>query len=138
MAVINMQTIRYINLLDKASNVKTTKCFVFNGNVIFAVPKHKISKAIGQQGENIRKIQEKLGKKVKIIREAESVNEAGRFLQDVVSPTRFKSLELKDGILVITAGSTQNKASLIGREKRRLEELKKIVDSAFNLDLRVV
>ena len=35
MAIINMQTMRYINLLDKASNVKTRKCFVYNNTIYF-------------------------------------------------------------------------------------------------------
>tara|TARA_Y100000310_G_scaffold304248_1_gene343208 strand:+ start:9674 stop:9970 length:297 start_codon:yes stop_codon:yes gene_type:complete len=97
-----------------------------------------VSKAIGPEAVNIKRIQEKLGKKVKIIKEAEGIWDAGRFVQDVVSPVKFKSLEIINGEILITAGSNQNKAALIGRNKRRLDELKIILKDMFGLELRVV
>ena len=60
MAIINMQTMRYINLLDRASHVKTSKCFVYNNTIMFAVPKEMVSKAIGPDAINVRRIQEVL------------------------------------------------------------------------------
>lgn len=138
MTVINMQTIRYINLLDKEANVKTTKCFVFNDTIFFAVPGAQVSRAIGPDANNIRKIQDKLGKRVKIIREASRMEDTGRFLQDVVSPIRFKSVEVNGKGIVVTAGNYQNKASLIGRNKRRLEELQKIGKDIFGMEIKVI
>ena len=138
MATINMQLMRYINILDKASHVKTRKCFVYNNTVYFAVNKELISRAIGPSAINIRKMQEDIGKKIKIIREAEDVGDFQRFFDDIVSPVRVKSVETADGVVIVTAGSNQNKASLIGRNKRRFEELKKIVQDFFGLSLKVV
>tara|TARA_Y100000310_G_scaffold331607_1_gene405458 strand:+ start:1744 stop:2160 length:417 start_codon:yes stop_codon:yes gene_type:complete len=138
MATINMQTMRYINLLDKASQVKTRSCFVYNGTIFFAVPKHLVSKAIGPAAINIKKIQEKLGKKIKVIKESEGPGDLQRFVSDVVTPVRFKNIEIKEGEIVITAGNSQNKASLIGRNKRRLDELKQILQDIYNLDLKIV
>ena len=138
MATIDMQTMRYINLLDKASNVKTRKCFVYNNTIYFAVPKVFVSKAIGPDAINVRRIQESLGKKVKIIKETEEERDFERFLQDVVSPTKFKNIEMKDNIVTITAGSMQNKAGLIGRNRRRFEELKKVLQDLFGFELRIV
>lgn len=71
MATIDMQTMRYINLLDKTSRVKTTKCYLYNNAVIFAVPKQTLGKAIGNNAENVKRIQDNLGKKIRIIEEAE-------------------------------------------------------------------
>lgn len=138
MAIINMQTMRYINLLDRASKVKTSKCFVYNNAIVFAVPREKISKAIGPNANNIKYLQEQLGKRVKIIRQAEGISEAERFIQDLVSPVKFKSIEIGSGNIVITSGNNQNKASLIGRNKRRLEELQKIVKDSFGIDVRII
>jgi NusA-like KH domain protein len=138
MAIINMQTMRYINLLDSASRVKTSKCFVYNNIVYFAVPREKISRAIGPNASNVKILQNKIGKKVRIIRQAESKEEAERFIKDVVAPVSFKSIEISNGQIIITAGSNQSKASLIGRDKRRLLELAKVVKDSFNVELRVV
>ena len=136
MSVIDMQIIRYINLLDRVSNVKTRKCFVYNNMIVFAVPRIMVSRAIGPAASNVQRIQEQLGKKVRIVEEPESMNDAGKFVRDVVSPVKFKSLELKNGAFILTAGS--NKAALIGRNKRRLEELQRIVKDNFGIELKIV
>jgi len=133
-----MTTMRYINLLDKVSRVKTSKCFVHNNMIFFAVGRNDVSRAIGPAAVNIKKIQEQLGKKAKIIRESEGVEDCKRFIEDVVSPVKLKSVDIKEGVVVITAGSNQNKASLIGRNKRRYLELKKVVQDTFRLDLKIV
>jgi len=138
MSVINMQAMRYINLLDKVSHVKTRKCFFHNNTVFFAVNGAFMSRAIGPAAENIKKIQDRIGKKVKIIKEAGGIDDAARFVEDVVSPVKFKSLEVKEGVVIITAGSNQNKASLIGRNKRRYDELKKILYDIYKLDLKIL
>ena len=138
MAVINMQTMRYINLLDRASRVRTKKCFVYNNVIFFAVPRELVSQAIGPNAVYVKKIEENLERKVKIIREPEGLSDISRFIGDIVSPIKFKSLEIKENSIIITAGSNQNKASLIGRNKRRLEELQQILQDMLKLDLKVI
>ena len=139
MTTIDMQTMRYINLLDRASRVKTSKCFVYNNTIIFAVPKELISKAIGPDGANVRVMREQLRKNIKIIGEPSmSPQDVARFVQDVVEPARFKSAEIVDGTLIITAGSPQNKALLFGRNKSRFAELKQIIEDIFSVELKVI
>ncbi len=133
-----MQTMRYINLLDKVSQVKTKRCFVYNNTIFFAVPKHLVSKAIGPSAVNVKRIQEHLNKKIRIIAESEELKDIGRFVKDVVAPVKFKSFEIKNNNLVLTAGSNQNKASLIGRNRTRFEELREILHDMFGIDLEIV
>ena len=137
MATINMQTMRYINLLSKISQVKTRKCFIYNNIIIFAVPSKLVSKAIGLKGKNIREMQEKLGKKIKIIKEAEDIGGIRRFVEDIVEPITFISLEVKEKGIIITAG-TRSKAALLGRNKRRLAELSIILEDYFGKELKIV
>lgn len=137
MASIDMQTMRYINLLDRVARVKTMKCFSYNNVIIFAVPRSIVSRAIGPNASNVRMIQDQLGKRVRIIAEPSGSSDAERFVKDVVSPVQFKSLEVKEGEFVLNAGS-QSKAALIGRNKRRLEELNQIVLDSFGMNIRIV
>ena len=129
---------RYINLLDRTSRVKTRKCFAYNNIVFFAVPRAMVSRAIGPDATNVKRIQENIGKRIKIISEARGVEDAKRFVEDVVNPVKFKSLEVRDNGIIITAGGTQNKAALLGRNKRRLIELNQILKDTFGMELRVV
>ncbi len=137
MATIDMQTMRYINLLDKASHVKTRKCFLYNNTIIFAVPRVFMSQAIGPDAAHIRFIQEQIGKRIRIIEEARGIEDSEKFIAAVVAPVTFKSLEIKDNMFILTAGS-QSKAALIGRNRRREDELRQISKDTFALDLRIV
>lgn len=133
-----MQTMRYINLLDNASKVKTQKCFVYNNTIYFAVPAQLVSKAIGPNALNIKKIQESLGKRIRILREPEGLSDIARFIGDIVYPIRFKSLEIKENVIIMTAGNNQNKAALIGRDKRRFYELETIAYEIFKMGLKIL
>jgi len=138
MAIIDMRTMRYLNLLDKVAHVKTSKCFVHNGSIFFAVNKNDVSRAIGPAAINVRRMQEKTGKNIRIIEEAENLKDIRMFIEDIVSPVRIKSAEIKDNAVIITAGNNQTKASLIGRNKRRLEELNDIIQNFFSMNVKVV
>lgn len=132
-----MQTMRYINLLNRITHVKTRKCFLYNNTIIFAVPSKMLSKTIGPGGKNIREIQQQLGRKVKVIKEVNDIKNASKFIEDIVDPVEFVSLEIKENEIIITAGS-RNKAALLGRNKRRLIELAKIIEDNFDKELRIV
>lgn len=137
MAFIDMQTMRYINLLSRVAHVKTSKCFVYNNMIVFVVPRDQVGRAVGPRGDNIREIQMTLGKKIKIVSEPAGLEDAQRFVQDVVEPVSFRSLEVRDGVFVLNAGS-QSKASLIGRNKKRFEELDQILKDSFGISLKIV
>src|SRR3972149_6573189 len=137
MSIIDMKLMRYINLLDRISRVKTRKCFVYNNIIVFAVPREMMSQAIGPGASNIMRIQEQIGKRVKIVLEPRGIEDAQNFVREIVSPVRFKSLELKEGMLVLNAGMT-SKAALIGRNKKRLEELSEIIMNNFGLNLKII
>jgi len=137
MAVIDMQMMRYINLFDRVSNVKTTKCFLYNNTIIFAVPKPMLSRSIGPGASNIYRIQDQLGKRVKVIEESNDISDVEDFIKAIVAPVNFKSLEIVDRVIVLTAGS-QSKAALLGRNKRRYEELKKIIHDVYGFEFKIV
>lgn len=137
MTIINMQTMRYINLFDRVTRVKTHNCFVYNNTIVFAVPSDLMSKAIGTSGKHVRVIQDTLARKIKIIKEARGIEDIERFIRDVVDPVGLKSVEVQGNEAIVTAGS-QYKAALIGRNKARLEELAGIVNDVFGKQVRIV
>ena len=53
---LDMQSIRHLNLFGKITRVDTKFYFKYNGGLIFCVPRHLVSKAIGEKGNNVREI----------------------------------------------------------------------------------
>lgn len=134
---LDMQNIRHLNLFGKITGVNTRFCFMYNNFIIFCVPRILISKAVGEQGRNVKKMNEILRRKIKIIQKPRGISDAKNFIGDVVSPVQFKDIEVADDEITITAGN-QSKAALIGRNKRRLLEMQKIVKNFFGKEYRVV
>ncbi len=133
---IDMQEIRYLNLFERIMKVRTRFCFRYNETIVFCVPKPLVSKAVGEGGRNIRKMSGILGKKIRVVPAPRGVNDAGLFIKAVVNPVTFKGIEIKDSEVVIAGGT--GKASLIGRNKRRLFEMQKIVKDFFGREFRIV
>ena len=134
---IDMQHMRYINLFEKITGVRTRYCFLYNETLTFAVHRQLVPKAVGLNGKNVKKLNEILEKKIKVIPAPEGIEYLREFVKDVVSPTGFKKIELNNDEVVLTAG-TQNKAALLGRNKRRFIELQRIIRDFFGKDLKII
>jgi len=135
--IITMQKMRYINSLSRVSKINTSKCFTYNNVIIFAVPKFALAKALGPGAKNIKKLNEIFGKRVRIVAEPKGKQDVEKFVKSVVEPVQFNSIEENENEFVLTAGSN-NKAALIGRNKRRLIELNQILEDFFGKGLRIV
>ena len=131
---LDMRFIRYLNLFEKITGVRTKNCFEYNNTIIFAVHPMFISRSIGENGNNINQINEIIGKKVKVISEP---RDTGDFISDIIAPVKFKSIEVNDREIVINAGR-QSKAALIGRNRIRLEELNNIAKELFGKEVRII
>jgi transcription antitermination factor NusA-like protein len=132
-----MQDLRYLNLFEKVTGIRTHYCFEYNNTIIFCVPREFVSKAIGPEVRNLRRISEIIKKRVKVIAIPNIPQDIKRFIELVVSPVTFKDLEVLPNEIVLNAGS-QSKAALIGREKRRLMEMQKITQNFFKRDFRII
>jgi len=133
---IDMQDMMNLNLFNQITKVRTRFCFKYNEAIYFCVPKPLVSRAIGEGGKNIRRISEMIRKKVRVVAVPQGISDARNFIQAVVSPVTFKDIEIRENELIINAG-TQSKAALIGRNKRRLLEMQRVVKDFFGKELRI-
>jgi NusA-like KH domain protein len=134
---IDMQDLRYLNLFSKITHIQTKYCFMYNNVVIFAVPKKLISKAIGKDVINLKRMSHVLKKRIKVVAIPNGIEDAKSLISAVVSPVTFKDLEVTENEIILTAGP-QNKAALIGRNKRRLIEMQEIVKDFFHKEFKIV
>lgn len=133
-SVIDMQLMRYINLFARTTKVSTTKVFLYNNQIVFAVPKSKVSLAIGKGACNIKKMNETLRKKIRVVimPAVDDIEGIKKFVGDVVAPIEIGGVELKGGTIVVNGGR-QSKAALIGRNRVREKELGDVLKSYFGI-----
>ncbi|RLG12598.1 hypothetical protein DRN73_01935 [Candidatus Pacearchaeota archaeon] len=134
---IDMQDMRHLNLFQRITGVSTRYAIKYNEMIIFCVPKRLMSKALGEKAKNIRKISEILGKRIKIIPIPQGIRHIKQFIEAIVSPVVFKDLEVKGNEVILTAGS-RSKAALLGRNKRRLLEMQKIIKDFFGKEFKII
>jgi NusA-like KH domain protein len=139
--IIDMQLMRYINLFERSSGVRTSDCFVYNNTIYYAVSKDQVFRAIGKNGENIKRIVETLRRKIKVVpfyENFESFDETKQkealkeFIKNVVEPVEITNFEFKDGF-VSFSGTRESKAILIGRDRSREKELAEVLARHFNV-----
>lgn len=127
-AKLDLDLIYDINLFSKITGVRTKSCFRYNNWLIYVVPAQLMPKALGSKGENVHKISRLIKTKVKVIPEAN----LEPFVKAVIYPMKFKRLIIENQEVTIIAGQN-SKASLIGRDKVRLEELSGILKDFFQI-----
>ncbi len=132
-----MQDMRHLNLFRKITGVSTKNVLDYNNKLLFCVPKRFLSKAIGKNARNLRKISKITGKRIKVIPLPKGKHHVKDFIQAIVSPVEFKDVQVKDDEIVLTAGN-RNKAALLGRNKRRLHEMQKIIKNFFGKEFKIV
>ena len=125
------QDIQYINIFEQITKVRASDCFTYGFYLIFVVPKGLLSKAIGQQGNNAKRLSSVLNKKLKIISFSGNKEE---FIKDILAPIKFKELKLEGNTLSIKAGP-QSKALIIGKNSSRIKELKGILERYFKVNV---
>lgn len=134
---IDMKSLRHLNLFSRITRVNTRYCFSYNEILMFCVPKSQISNALGNKGENLRKISDILKKRIRILPIPRGIEDAEPFIKAIISPVEFKEMNILPGEIVVNAGP-QSKASLLGRNKRRLLEMQEIVKDFFGMKYRVI
>ncbi len=127
----------HIQLFEKITKISTRYTFVYNNILFFCVPKNQISKAIGKEAVNVKKISSIAKKRVKILALPKEDKEIKSFVESIVSPIQFNDIEIKPTEVILTAGA-QSKAALLGREKRRLKEMEKIIKDYFKKEFRII
>jgi N utilization substance protein A len=136
--IIDIRKIRYLNLFERITNLRGRDCFFYNNIVFFAVNPRDIFKAIGKNSENLKKLSGVIGKKIRIISYPSSIEDAPKFILQIITPLELKEITVNGKEILIDAGSRESKALLMGREKRKLEELSDIIKSFFGCEIKVM
>lgn len=121
---------KYMTLFENLTGVKVKDVFFKNEVVNFVIYKRDLKMAIGPNGVKIKKLQELLKKRIKIIIYSEQLEE---FVGNLVYGYEVDKIENKEGIVKIHCKSPKTKGLLIGRERRNLLGLKEVISRYFNI-----
>ncbi len=127
----NIDAMKFMSLFESMTGAKLKDCIISENLVTFIVGEGEIAKAIGKAAVNVKKLEQKLKKKIKI---AEFSDDIVKFIQSLTYPAKIKEVEKEEGIIKITAADSQSRGLLIGREANILRAYEAIVKRYFDIE----
>lgn len=121
------------SIVERVSRVQVKDCFKDEEGetVYFVVGSGEIGKAIGKNGENIRRIQQELNKKVRLVEYAEEV---GQFIRNFIYPAAVKEIVQMGNIVEVRDENRKTKSLLIGRDGKNIKLLNRAVKRFFSVE----
>ena len=133
----DMDIMKQMSLFESLTRTSLKDCFVdANSLLTFIVGENQISRAIGKKGSNVRRLQQVLNRKIKIV---EFNPDVVQFVRNYIYPLKAKDITLEDKVLTIVPEDTQTRGALIGRNASNLRNLEGSVKRHFDIqEIKVV
>ena len=129
------ELIKLMMLFESMSGAKIKDC-IANDKILFIVEENDMGKAIGKNGANIKKFENKIKKKVKL---AEFSGDVTQFVRNLAYPAEIADVKNENGLVTIQGRDANSRAMLIGRERQNLNHMTDIVKRYFDVkEIRVV
>ena len=124
-----------MTLFESMTGAKVRDC-VSNEKLIFIVEENEMGKAIGRNGANIKRMENALKRKIKLV---EFSSDVLQFIKNMIQPIEASDIRKEEGVITIHGKDTSTKAMLIGRERQNITHLGDIVKRYFDVkEIRVV
>ncbi len=130
---IDITLIGYITMFENITRTQVKDCFINKNNqVVFVVKPGQGSKAVGKNAFNLKRIENLLHKKIKVIEFNEKPEE---FVKNIIYPLKSPEIKLENETIIIKTDSTHLKALLLGRDKANLKELQETMNKYFKVSV---
>ena len=126
----NLDVMRYMSLFESLTGAKVKDC-ILNDIVMFVVHENEMGKAIGKHASNIKRVENTLKKKIKLV---EFNNDVSQFVQNLIYPLKAKEIKEEDMIVTIYGEDTRTKGLVIGRDRRNINSTNDIVKRYFKVE----
>jgi len=124
---------QYISLFESLTAAKVKDCIV-NEQILFIVNENDMGKAIGKQGSNVKRIENMMKKRIRLV---EFNNDIVQFVQNLIYPINAKEIKEEAGIVNIYCNDIKSKGMLIGRDRHNIKFTNSVVKRFFNNEVRV-
>ncbi len=122
---LDTETIRLIALFENLAGVGVKDCLVDNSVVYFVIDEGEIGRAIGKNGNVVKKTEHLIKKNIRIFEFSENVE---KFVRNLIPQINTVKLRTENGRNVLDVWvDKQNKAVVIGRDGKNLKIYKELL-----------
>lgn len=135
MKTYNTKHIQYIKAFEDLTDARVKDCFEYHKRIAFIVKNGDVHKAIGKNAKNVKRVQNKLNKKIKVVEYSENTK---KFIENVLKPLNIKRVEKDNQTYTIIPEDERTKSIVIGRGGSHIELIRDIIKRHHDYDkLRV-
>ncbi len=132
-ATYDTEMIRNINMFESLTDVEVRDCIIKEEEAYFIVPEGKAGMAIGKGGKVVQKVQDRLGKEVKIYEYSDNL---GKFISNVI-PSNLRGVDISEenGEKKVEISVPQDsKGRVVGKNGDRIDTIREILKRTHGVD----
>ena len=122
------ELLKVMNLFEKITRSRLKDAFQNRDKMLFIVQPGQLRKALGKNTENVKKIEEALGTKIKIIEYSENL---ATFIRNLMFPLKISDMQQQGNIIIIKGPDTKTKGLMIGAKAQNLRNYEAITQKYF-------
>jgi len=126
---------RLVALFEDEADVTVRDCVVDEGHdqVVYLVKAGQMADAIGPGGVTVGRVEEKLGRDVKLIEDAET---AENFVANALAPAAVYNVTVSenDDTVAYAEVAQQDHGAAIGRDGRNIDAARRLASRHFDID----
>ena len=127
---------RYIEELRILTKATALDCIIDERfeRIIYIIQKGDMGLAIGKKGENIRRMQNVLGKRIEMVEYAEEQN---AFIANIFRPVEISTVEMDPltGTLIVSLQKKSDLGTAIGKKGANIEKARLLMRKFWNAEL---
>lgn len=119
---------KLMTLFESTTGAKVKDC-IANERLVFVIEENEMGRAIGKNGANIKRMENLLKKKIKLI---EFSSDITQFVKNIIYPVDA-GITNEDNVIKIHGKDSSMRAMLIGRERQNINHVSGIVKRYFDV-----
>jgi len=134
---ISQDSLRLMQVFESTTGVRSKDILEEGDTVVYLVDKGRLGKAIGKGAHRLKKLEELLKRKVKIV----EFDEKEAFIRSLFKPFMLTSVDLRDetrGIVAYISVDPKDKGKAIGEKGKNLHIAKKLLKKYYQIENVVV
>jgi len=131
---LDQETVGLSLVMENVSGARVKDCFQDDDTIYFIVAQGEIGKAIGKSGMNIKRVQDELHKKIKVVEFRERMED---FVRNIIYPVSVQEIVEEENAIILKDNSSKTKGLLIGRSGKNLKFINRAVQRFFGKEVKV-
>lgn len=125
---LDNEKLQTISIVEKVTGAHIDKVLEKDDKLVLIVEAGGARRIVGPSGKTLKKLESKLGKKLKII---EKTTDKMQFVKNALLPLRVESIKEESGVIVVEGKDEKTRGLMIGSKARNLRWTESVVQMYF-------